>query len=38
LFDPPGNYTKYGSIQEMMMANMQHMMPPGAGPHGGGNY
>jgi hypothetical protein len=38
LFDPPSGYTKYGSIQEMMMANMQRMMPPGAGPHGGGNY
>ncbi|MGD0060714.1 MAG: hypothetical protein ABSD58_14960 [Verrucomicrobiia bacterium] len=37
LFDPPTGFTKYGSIQEMMMGSMQHMMPPGAGPHGGGN-
>jgi hypothetical protein len=37
VFDPPGGFTKYGSIQEMMMGNMQHMLPPGAGPHGGGN-
>jgi Domain of unknown function (DUF4412) len=37
LFDPPSDYTKYGSIQEMMMGNMQRMMPPGASPHGGGN-
>jgi hypothetical protein len=35
-FDPPSNYKEYASIQEMMMANMQHMMPPG-GPHGGNN-
>ena len=38
LFDPPSTYTKYGSIQEMMMGSMQRMMAPGAGPHGGGNY
>jgi hypothetical protein len=37
LFDPPSDYTKYGSIQEMMMGRMSHMMPPGAGQHGGGN-
>jgi len=38
LFDPPSGYTRYGSIQEMMMGSLQHMMPPGAGPRGGGNY
>ena len=38
LFDPPSGYTKYGSIQEMMMSSMQRMMPPGARPRGGGNY
>jgi hypothetical protein len=31
LFNPPGDFTRYGSIQEMMMGNMQHMMPPGRG-------
>jgi len=30
-FDPPSNYKKYSSIQEMMMSSMQHMMPPGSG-------
>ncbi|HVM63117.1 MAG TPA: DUF4412 domain-containing protein [Verrucomicrobiae bacterium] len=33
LFEPPSDYTKYGSIQEMMMGGMQRMMPPGAGGH-----
>ena len=28
LFDPPADYKVYGSIQEMMMANVQRMMPP----------
>ncbi|MGD0060088.1 MAG: DUF4412 domain-containing protein [Verrucomicrobiia bacterium] len=37
LFDPPSDFTKYSSIQEMMTANMQRMMPPGAGQYGGGN-
>jgi uncharacterized protein DUF4412 len=37
LFDPPTDYKMYGSIQEMMMANMQRMMPSGSGmpPQGG---
>lgn len=36
LFDPPSDYKKYGSMQEIMMTNMQRMMPPGAmSPHGG---
>jgi outer membrane lipoprotein-sorting protein len=34
LFDPPGDYTKYGSMQEMMMASMSRMMPQGGMPHG----
>ncbi len=45
LFDPPTDYKAYGSVQEMMMANMQRMMPPSGGmppagatpPQGGGN-
>jgi hypothetical protein len=38
LFDPPTDYKVYGSMQEMMMANMQRMMPPqgGMAPGGGG--
>ena len=31
LFVPPSEYTKYGSMQEMMMGGMGRMMPP----HGG---
>jgi len=28
LFDPPSDFKAYGSLQEMMMANIQRMMPP----------
>jgi hypothetical protein len=36
LFDPPVDFKRYDTIQELMMSNMQHMMPPGAmSPHGG---
>ena len=28
LFDPPADFKAYGSMQEMMMANMQRTMPP----------
>jgi hypothetical protein len=35
LFDPPSDFKAYDSLQEMMMANMQRMMPPGAGQQGG---
>jgi len=34
-FEPPSDYKQYGSMQEMMMANMAHMMPPGGGRPGG---
>lgn len=38
LFEPPSDFTRYGSMQEMMMGNMQKMMggmmPPGGAPHG----
>jgi len=33
LFVPPSDYTRYGSMQELMMGNMGRMMPAGA-PHG----
>jgi hypothetical protein len=38
LFNPPSDYKSYASMQELMMANMAHMMPPGGGmpPRGGG--
>jgi hypothetical protein len=32
LFEPPGDYKHYGSMQEMMMNSMQHMMPQGMPP------
>ena len=35
LFTPPSDYKSYPNMQEMMMANMAHMMPPGAGHPGG---
>lgn len=36
LFEPPTDYKRYDSMQELMMGNMQRMMPPGAmSPHGG---
>ncbi len=35
LFDPPSDYKQYGSMQELMMASMSRMMPPGGmPPHG----
>jgi hypothetical protein len=38
LFEPPADFKRYGSIQELMMSNMQHMMPQGGmPPHGGGD-
>jgi len=35
LFEPPSDFKRYGSMQELMMGNMGHMMPPGMPPHGG---
>ncbi len=35
LFEPPSDFKRYASMQEMMMGNMQHMMPPGMPPRGG---
>ena len=36
LFDPPADFKRYDTIQELMMSNMQRMMPPGmTAPHGG---
>ena len=37
LFDPPSDYKRYENMQEMMMSNMQRMMPPAAPPTGGDN-
>ena len=35
LFEPPSDFKRYNSMQELMMANMQRMMPPGMpAPHG----
>jgi len=34
LFEPPADFKRYANMQEMMMANMQRMMPPGMSPHG----
>ena len=36
LFDPPSDFKAYGSMQEMMMGNIQRMMPPGGMPPRGG--
>ena len=37
LFEPPSDYKRYASMQELMMSNMQRMMPSGAmPPHGAG--
>jgi hypothetical protein len=35
LFEPPVEFKRYASMQELMMGNMQHMVPPGMPPHGG---
>lgn len=35
MFDPPGDYQKYGSMQELMMGSMSRMMPQGGMPQGG---
>ena len=35
MFDPPSDYKRYTSMQELMMSNMQNMMPPGGMPRSG---
>jgi hypothetical protein len=36
LFEPPTEYKRFDSMQEMMMSSMQKMMPPGGMPSRGG--
>ncbi len=36
LFEPPSDFKRYASIQELMMSSMQQMMPPGGMPSRGG--
>jgi hypothetical protein len=33
LFELPADYTRYGSVQQMMMGSMQRMIPPEATPN-----
>jgi len=37
MFEPPSDFKRYGSVQELMMSNMQQMMPRGGMPPQGGN-
>jgi hypothetical protein len=34
LFEPPADYKRFASMQQLMMGGMHHMMPPGMPPHG----
>lgn len=37
MFEPPSDFKRYASVQELMMSNMQRMMPPGGMPPRGGD-